>query len=381
MSKLLQKNELAKRRFFRYLKDAEGFSDDSIYAFEKAILNWEDFTKKDDFRNFTQQKIVNFKEWLKNRKKGKTEEKISLSYRYDILRRLKTFFEWLSKQAGYKSIINSSFIDYLKLSKNEAREVVQSRKRDIPSIEEVRKTIESIGDKNEIDKRDRALFSLFYLSGIRISALMSLPMKSFDKNKLIIDQDPAFGVQTKFRKRITTTLIPLSYKEPLNYFIDWYNFLIEEKGFKPNDPIFPATKQEQGEKNVSYYSTGEVVPVFWKSGTTIRKIFKKRFDQAEIPYYHPHTFRHLIVKEFAKTKLTEEEKKAISQNLGHADVGTTFGSYGYGHIEEDRQIEIIKNIKFSSDENKKFTINTLSDLNKEERLKILAQMINDIANS
>src|SRR5665647_314037 len=152
MSKVLQKNEMAKRRFFSYLKDAEGFSENSISAFEKAIFNWEDFTKKDDFANFTKSKVVDFKEWLKNRKKGKTEEKISLSYCYAILRELKTFFEWLSKQAGYKSSINSSLTSYLRLSKNEAREAIQSRKKNIPSVEEVKKVIESIGDISEIDK-------------------------------------------------------------------------------------------------------------------------------------------------------------------------------------------------------------------------------------
>jgi len=381
MSKILQKNEMAKRRFFSYLKDAEGFSKDSVYAFEKAIFNWEDFTKKDDFENFTKKKIIAFKEWLKNRKKGKTEEKISLSYCYDVLRRLKTFFEWLSKQVGYKASINSSFINYLRLSKNETREAVQTRKREIPSVEEVKKVIESIGDKNEIDKRDRALISLFYLSGIRISALMSLPIKSFDKNKLIIDQDPSFGVQTKFRKRIATTLIPLSYKKPLEYFIGWYDYLVEEKSFNPNDPIFPATKKEQGIENLNYYNTGEVEPVFWKSGTTIRKIFEKRFIQAGVPYYHPHTFRHLIVKEFAKTRLTEEEKKAISQNLGHADVGTTFGSYGYGHIEEDRQMEIIKNIKFSSEENKNIMENAFSNLSQNDIQRIAKELKSELSKS
>jgi integrase len=378
MSKILQKNEMAKRRFFDYLKLSKGFSKDSIYAFEKAILNWEDFTKNEDFANFTKNKIIGFNEWLKSRKKGKTEEKISLSYCYDVLRRLKTFFEWLSKQAGYKTSINSSFINYLRLSQNETREAVQTRKRDIPSVEEVKKTIENIGDKNDVDKRDRALISLAYLSGIRISALMSLPIKSFDKKNLLIDQDPAFGVQTKFRKRIATALIPLSYKEPLDYFIGWCDYLIKEKGFNPNDPIFPATKKEQGDENVNYYNTGEVEPVFWKSGSTIRKIFEKRFIQAGIPYYHPHTLRHLIVKEFAKAKLTEEEKKAISQNLGHANVGTTFGSYGYGHIEEDRQIEIIKGIKFSSDENKKIAESMFSNLSKKD-LKVMAEMFSKLA--
>jgi hypothetical protein len=81
--------------------------------------------------------------------------------------------------------------------------------------------------------------------------------------------------------------------------------------------------------------------------------------------------------EEAKAK-TEEEKKAISQNLGHADVGTTFGSYGYGHIEEDRQMEIIKSIKFSSEENKSFMENAFSNLSEQE-IKSFSALFNKIA--
>lgn len=379
MSKILQKNEMAKRRFFSYLKDSEGFEPSSIYAFEKAILNWEDFTKKDDFGNFTKQKIVGFKEWLRNRKKAKTEEKLSLSYCYDILRRLKTFFEWLSKQAGYKSSINQSYINYLRLSKGETRIAIQSRKVNVPSVVEIKQVIESIKGINDVEKRDKALISLSYLSGMRISALMSLPIKSLDRKKLIVDQDPDFGVKTKFSKRIPTALIPLSYKEPLDYFLDWYDYLVEKKKFKPTDPIFPATKKEQGKENVNYYSTGEVEPTFWKSDTSVRKIFENRFGQAGVPYYHPHTLRHLIVKEFAKTRLTEEEKKAISQNLGHADVGTTFGSYGYGHIAEDRQVEIIKNIKFSSEENKKIAENVFTNLSDNDIKRLAKELKNELS--
>jgi len=84
----------------------------------------------------------------------------------------------------------------------------------------------------------------------------------------------------------------------------------------------------------------------FKSSTSLRKIFEKRFKQADVSYYHPHTFRHWWVKEIAKLPLTEEEKKAVSQSLGHENAGTTFGSYSYGRIEENRQIEIIKNIDF-----------------------------------
>lgn len=116
------------------------------------------------------------------------------------------------------------------------------------------------------------------------------------------------------------------------------------------DPIFPMAKVENGPQNINFHNTGEVEPCFWQDSSSARRIFQKRFLEAEVPYYHPHTFRHLVVKEFARTRLTEEEKKAISQNLGHENTGTTFGSYGYGHIEEERQVDIVKRIKLGNQE-------------------------------
>jgi integrase len=201
---------------------------------------------------------------------------------------------------------------------------------------------------------------------------MTFPMKSFDRENLVIYQDPSLGVETKFSNSFVSSLIPLSYNEALDYFIEWYDYLEKQKGFKPDDPIFPATKIENGKDNVCYYNTGEVEPKKLKSSSSLRKIFKKRFEQAGVKYFHPHTFRHLLVKEIAKLPLTEQEKKAFSQSLGHKDVGTTFGSYGYGAIKPDEQIEIIKNIDFKGRkrEVKMFVgIDELRQLLKEEKEK------------
>ena len=296
--------------------------------------------------NFNKAVAESFKNWLKTKKKANSEKNISISYCYDILRYLKVFFEWLSKQSGYKSRINQTAIDYLNLSKAEARIATQPKNIKIPSLEEIKTVIENIHGKSEIERRDKALISLTFLTGARISAILTLPLKSFDREKLVIDQDPKLGVSTKFSKRIVSALIPFLYKEPLKYFLEWFDYLEKQKRFKSNDPLFPATKIDNGKENLSYYNTGKVEPIFWKSSSSPRKIFKKRFEQAGVKYYHPHTLRHLLVKEIAKLPLTEEQKKAISQNLGHENVGTTFGSYGYGRIEEERQIEIIRNIDF-----------------------------------
>jgi len=337
-------NEVVKKQFFLYLKEVKGFSKDSVDAHEGAVLLWQDCNDNKDFGGFGVQGVRAFKEWLKSRTNRKGEV-LSLVYRYHVLRRLRLFFEWLSQQPHYKSKLNQSVVERLSLSKQETRMAIEPNKRKIPPIEDVIKVIEAIDPETEVDQRDRALLCFTLLTGARISAIYSLPMKAFEPETLTVDQNPRYGVKTKFSKRIVTTFFPIEYQQAVQYFLDWYKYLESKKGFQPDDPIFPQAIVENGEENISYYNTGEVEPIFWNSSNSVRKIFQKRFLEAEVPYYHPHTFRHLVVKEFAKTRLTEEEKKAISQNLGHENTGTTFGSYGYGHIEEERQIDIVKNIK------------------------------------
>lgn len=310
---------------------------------------WQDCTENKDFVSFGKQQARAFKNWIKNRTNRKNEA-LSLVYIYNILRRLKGFFEWLSMQPHYKSKVNQIDIEHLSLSKKETRIAIQPNKREIPSMEEVIKVIETIQIGNDVDRRDRALICFTLLTGARISAIYSMPMMAFDEATLTVDQNPKYGVKTKFSKHITTTFFPIEYSQAVTHFVDWYKYLKQAKGFTAKDPIFPMAKIENGQQNISYHNTGEVEPIFWQSSSSARKIFQKRFVDAEVPYYHPHTFRHLVVKEFAKTRLTEEEKKAISQNLGHENTGTTFGSYGYGHIEEDRQIDIVKKIKFGDKE-------------------------------
>jgi len=372
MTSIIYKNELIKRRFFDYLKNySGGLSSKTIQCYEKAIWRWEDFSHKSDFAQFNKTMAEGFKDWLKNKKKPKSQENISLSYCYDILRYLRVFFEWLSEQKGYKKIRLKESVGYLNLSKAERRMATQPRNKIFPSVEEVKKVIEDIKGKSEIEMRDRALISIFFLTGARISAVMTLPMKSFDRDKLVIDQNPQWGVKTKFSKKIFSTFITVSYKEPINYFLDWFNYLEKEKQFKPDDPIFPATKIENGEENISFYNTGRVESIFWKSSSSPRKVFEARFKEAGIKPYHPHSLRHLLVSEVRKIPLNEEQKKAISQNFGHDDVGTTFGSFGYGEIPDNRHIEIIRDIDFkgSGQESKLF-------LN-EESVERLAEKISE----
>ena len=51
----------------------------------------------------------------------------------------------------------------------------------------------------------------------------------------------------------------------------------------------------------------------------------------------------------SKTRLTEEEKRAISLSLGHDNVGTTFGSYGYGSMSPEDAVKIVQRITSQKD--------------------------------
>ncbi|MEI6316253.1 MAG: site-specific integrase [bacterium] len=350
MTDIPYENEKAKRDFLEQLLGARGFTKGSILVFAGAIAKWQLFTGNEDFANFNKMKATAFVEWLETKSSKTPTGKIAIVTRYNYLRRVKKFFEWLSDQPGYKSKMAKGDIEYLRLSKKDTRIARQSTTKKIPTFEEIRKLIEGIEIKNEIDMRDRALICFAFTVGARISAIITLKMKSFDKQEKVIDQNPADGVKTKSSKRILCTFFPLGWDDPERYFVEWYEYL-ESKSFGPDDPIFPTTQNDL-ETGESAYSRGTIGTDFWSSSGSARKILQKRYLSAGMPYYHPHSFRNLAVAIVSKKRLTEEEKKAVSLNLGHEDVATTFGSYGYGNMTANEAIRIVKSLKNSQGEHK-----------------------------
>lgn len=343
MTKTVYQNEQRKREFLEHLKGAEGFAESSINTFAEAVDQWQFFTENDDFANFDKSKALAFRDWLKIRKAHTEIGTISLTTQYNYLRRVKRFFKWLSGQPNYRNKILKNDIEFLRLSKGDSRIARQGTTKQIPTLKEARSIIESIDIKNEIDMRDRAVICFALITGIRISAIISLKIKNFDIENKLIDQNPADGVKTKNSKRILTTFFPIGWNEPEKHFTEWYEYL-KSKKFQQNDPIFPVTMNNLISKK-SGYSKEPVGNNFWSGTSGARKIFEKRCKNANLPYFHPHSFRHLVVNILSKTRLTEEEKKAISLNLGHANAGTTFGSYGHGSMTEEDAVKIVQKLK------------------------------------
>ena len=114
---------------------------------------------------------------------------------------------------------------------------------------------------------------------------------------------------------------------------DWAEYLIRQKLWGMDDPLFPSTRVECGDSR-QFEVTG-IDKKFWSNATPIRKIFREAFEQAGLPYYNPHSFRHLLVRYGQTLCQTPEDFKAWRQNLEHEPVLTTFLSYGC--VESPRQ--------------------------------------------
>lgn len=334
-------NEIVKRKYFRWLKEAEGKDKSTIDKIEISIQAYESFTNHSDFRTYNLDQAVNFKNQLKTREyRNKT---ISLSTYNTYVRYLKKFFTWLCGQPGYKSKIKSDEVKYLNILDKEERIATQSSPRKFPSLEQVIQVVNCIEINSEIDKRDRALISFTALTGMRDKAIITLPIGCFDPKNYLISQDPKQGVQTKYAKFIPSVLFKFD-KNLVEYVLDWYNYL-KTNNFYSTDPLFPRNKVSKGVNNMSFEVSSSIEPFYWKDTSRIREIFKKRFQQANISYYPPHSFRHLAFQLALKSCKNGEQFKAVSQNFGHENLATTFGSYA--NNPPYKLSEILAGIDFS----------------------------------
>ncbi len=355
MTKTNYKNEQIKRDFFHNLKGAKGFTDSSIDSFAEAVALWETFSNHEDFSNFNKTKAVNFISWIKVKETKTKAGTLTLSTQYNYVRRIKKFFNWLTEQPGYRNKTFRNDIEFLRLSNTDVRIATSGTTKPMPNLEDVKKIITNIVIKDEIDMRDRAMISFACITGSRISAIASLKMKSFNEESKEIDQNPGDGVKTKNSKKILSTFFPIGWDEPEKYFLEWFTYL-KSKGFESNDPIFPSTISQLNTDGIENKKI--VSKKSWNDSGGARKVFEKRCIDAGIHYFNPHSFRHLVVSIMSKARLTEEEKRAISLNLGHENVGTTFGSYGYGSMSGNDAVKIVQKIKVNQENNEGITLTT-----------------------
>ena len=327
MTKRHPDNERIKHRYFEFLKQADGKSEQTIRQIEKTILRYEECTGFAGFKSFDQKKATDFKNAL-----AKTN--LAPATILSTVNGLKRFFGWLASQPGYKSRIRANDIEYLNLSEKDIRAASAPADKGYPSLQMIENVVAQLPAETPIQKRDRALIAFTAITGIRDGALISLKLKHFDIDRKLVLQNP-LEVATKAGKRIDTFLFPLSdgFEQ---IFLDWVRYLREDQFFADNDSLFCKTAIGHDENDCFIASGLSREP--WANASPIRGIFKVAFEAAGLPEFTPHSFRRMIVSEMYKRGLSVAEFKAWSQNLGHEGAGTTLSSYGKLSLEEQGRL-------------------------------------------
>jgi site-specific recombinase XerD len=233
MAKTNPGNESTKRNYLRYLEEARGRDEATIDRVAKSMAG------RRDFKRFRREQAMAFKRRLADAVGVRSGEKLSKATLHSTLRDLKAFFEWLSRESGFRSQIAFSDADYFNLSEKDVAIARARREKAAPTAEQVQRVLEAHPDTSALERRDRAVFALAALTGARVNALASFQLGHVDVTGGFVEQD-ARVVRTKFAKTFRTYFMPV-VGGATEIMQSW---IVELRGIHlwgPADPLFPAT--------------------------------------------------------------------------------------------------------------------------------------------
>ena len=342
MTKHNPKNERIKHQYFGFLRDAMRMSEPTIDGAAKALARFEAYTNHKDFKTFRHEQATGFKRQLSTQTSQRKGIGLSKSTLHATYANLKRFFEWLAREPGYKSCIKYSDAEYFNTSSKDKQIATARRSQKVPSLEQILHVINSMPSNTDVEKRNRALIAFTLMTGARDSAIASAKLKHINLEDGSFFQD-AREVNTKFSKTFTTFFFPVD-DSIRQVFESWFTYLTSEKLYGNDDPLFPMTNITISDNH--QFEAAGLKPEHWSSAAPIRSIFRTTFNEAGLEYFNPHSFRNTLVRLGEIKCKTPEAFKAWSQNLGHERVLTTF--YSYGEVSQERQAEILKNLKMST---------------------------------
>jgi integrase len=337
MPKPNPENELAKRNYLRWLENAQGRDEATAQGVAAALDRFDTHNGYKPFASFNPDQAISFKHALakQNAPSGKP---LTTATRYSVLRHLKAFFEWLSREPGYRRSVRFADAAYFKPTDNEARVATARRQRPAPSLEQVHHVLASMPTATAIERRGRAVVALILLTGARDAAVASLRLLHLDTQRRILFQD-ARQVATKRAKTFVSDFYPVG-GEAQAIVAAWRQELTSVHLFSPDDPLFPATLT--GCNGEGVFGPLGLKREPWASAEPIRRIFRAAFESASLPYFNPHSLRRTIMRHGYDLGLSAKELKAWSQNMGHESIHTSLASYG--RLDDDEKADVMRGI-------------------------------------
>jgi integrase len=237
------------------------------------------------------------------------------------------FYEWAKEElSGGYDAIPDRWIQAIRPSKS--RIPVRVEPHAAWELEDVLKIARLSVSEYHL-QRAQAAICFLYLSGMRSTAFLTLPLNCVDIDQRQIEQNPAKGVITKNRKAAITTLLPIP--ELIQVVKGWDEWV---RSRLPLDtPWFayldPYDRLKSPESNIQERVNGRRMACV--NG------MKRVCVLAGVPYKSPHKLRHGHAIFGIKHARDMRELKAISQNLMHSSISITDGIYGNLQYEDMKE--------------------------------------------
>jgi integrase len=165
--------------------------------------------------------------------------------------------------------------------------------------------------------RDQAAAAMLFLSGMRGSAFVTLPISALDLENLTVLQWPELGVHTKNSKKATTFLLNIpDLLAPVRY---WD--AIVRPALPPSTPWYTPIEHCWGEQSLSHEEPGKC------RLNGLEKRLKLLFSLAKLEFKSPHKFRHGHAVFGLLHAQTMADYKAVSMNLMHDSIEITDSIY------------------------------------------------------
>ena len=243
-----------------------------------------------------------------------SESEYSSEYLRKLVSAHRRFMEWVSiNKEGYRHKITPAWLKTIKLP----RQPEEEKEHEFVSYDEIIQ-IARAPVKSLRDQRIQAAAVLWFLSGIRIGAFVTLPIKAVNLDLLEIYQYPSLGVKTKFGKSATTDLLIIP---DLIEIVKKWDQLVRSK-LPDTSYWFAPLSPETGTFDWSIKAIGE------NRTSRAYKDLKDWLDRSGLPFHSPHKFRHGYAVFGIKNFTTLAQLKALSQNLMHSNISITDGIYG-----------------------------------------------------
>lgn len=166
-------------------------------------------------------------------------------------------------------------------------------------------------------RRDCSAAAMLFLSGMRASAFVSLPIGCVDIAGRAVRQDPAAGVRTKNGKAQVTYLLDIP---PLLDVVRQWHTLVAARLPTTASWYAPITSR-WGEQELTAEPPGD------NRNVALAKRLRLLAARAGLPYLSPHKYRHGHAVYALQGAKDMADYKAVSQNLMHADISVTDGIY------------------------------------------------------